>query len=177
MSESLETLVGESHVGVAVPAGFRAMMGGFPTGVSVVTATDLDGRPWGMTCSSVCSVTLEPPTLLICLRAASPTLAALMVREAFAVNLLHERAQTTAELFASGDPDRFERVGWRCADGAAGPHLWEDAHAVADCRVADTMLVGDHMVVFGEVLRVVRPAPDGRPLLYGLRRYSRWPHS
>src|SRR5439155_979792 len=53
----------------AVPDRFRAMMSAFPTGVAVVTTTDADGRPHGMTCSSVCSVTLEPPTLLVCLRA------------------------------------------------------------------------------------------------------------
>ncbi len=175
MTESTEALA--SGTRTADPERFRAMMRGFPTGVSVVTTTDLTGRPWGMTCSSVCSVTLEPPTLLVCLRAASPTLSAVLVRGTFAVNLLHEDAQGTAELFASGDPDRFERVAWQHADGPGGPHLCDDMHAVADCRISDTLLVGGHMVVFGEVLRVVRRAQECRPLLYGLRRYGSWPQS
>ncbi|CCH30883.1 flavin reductase family protein [Actinosynnema sp. NPDC047251] len=157
----------------ALPDGFRAMMRGFPSGVAVVTTTDLAGHPWGMTCSSVCSVDLDPPTLLVCLRSTGPTLAAILVRGGFAVNLLHEDARPTAEVFASGDPDRFDRVAWRLDQEAAGPHLEADAHAVADCRVGPTQVVGNHVVVFGEVLRITR-RPDRHPLLYGQGGYRRW---
>jgi flavin reductase (NADH) len=153
---------------------FRAMMRGFPTGVAIVTAADRAGRPWGMTCSSVCSVTLEPPTLLVCLRGESPTLAALMSRGQFAVNLLHDGSQAVAELFASGQPDRYDHVRWRLRADDAGPHLHDDAHAIADCRIRTPLPVGDHMVVFGEAYRVTR-RPDRQPLLYGHRQYASWP--
>jgi flavin reductase (NADH) len=156
-----------------VSADFRSLMATFPTGVCVVTGLGLDGQPRGMTCSSVCSVALRPPTLLVCLRTASPTLAAVLGAGRFAVNLLHERAQSTAELFASGEPDRFQRVRWHAASGGV-PHLVDDAHAVADCVVAAAHPVGDHTVVYGEVLNVARQ-PRPRPLLYGLRRYAAWP--
>jgi flavin reductase (DIM6/NTAB) family NADH-FMN oxidoreductase RutF len=149
-------------------------MSGFPTGVAVVTTTDADGLPRGMTCSSVCSVALDPPTLLICVRHGSPTLDALLRRSAFAVNLLHEGARTTAELFASGAADRFDHVEWTSPRGGGGPHLPGDAHATADCRVSRTSVVGDHTVVFGEVFRVSQRAAEP-PLLYGLRRYAAWP--
>ena len=153
---------------------FRSFMSSFPTGVSVVTAIDESGEPRGMTCSSVCSVTLTPPTLLVCLRVGSPTLAAVAQRARFAVNLLSNQAQPVAQLFASGAPDRFHQVRWRLEIESAGPHLVEDAHAVADCRLSRTELVGDHVVVFGEVVGVwQRSAPE--PLLYGLRRYAAWP--
>lgn len=145
-------------------------MAGFPTGVAVVTVVDTDGTPRGMTCSSLCSVTLHPPTLMVCLRTGSPTLAAIQRRGVFAVNLVHDGARATAELFASGAPDRFERVRW--LPGTAGPHLPDDAHAVADCAVSRTEQVGDHHVVFGEVLRAgVAEHPE--PLLYGMRRYAK----
>jgi flavin reductase (DIM6/NTAB) family NADH-FMN oxidoreductase RutF len=155
---------------------FRALMAGFPTGVAVLTARDLDGSVRGMTCSSVCSVSLRPPTLLVCVRHGSPTLAALLRQRSFAVNLLHDRARPVAELFASGAPDRFDRVCWADAVGPGGPHLTEDAHAVADCRVSQCHSVGDHMVVYGVVCAVVRWAA-GQPLLYGQRRYAAWPPS
>ncbi|MFC0435409.1 flavin reductase family protein [Kutzneria buriramensis] len=159
--------------GVEAPDRFRTMMRGFPTGVAVVTATDLAGQPWGMTCSSVCSVTLDPPTLLISLRSASPTLAAILGCGRFTVNLLHDRAWRTAELFASGNPGRFDLVDWDLDADSAGPHLGSDAHAAADCRVGTTVPAGDHTVVFGEAYRItLRP---GHPLLYGLRGYRRWP--
>ncbi|WP_197523193.1 flavin reductase family protein [Actinokineospora pegani] len=153
---------------------FRALMAGFPTGVSVVTALSDDGAPWGMTCSSVCSVTVEPPTLLVCLRTASPTLAAVLDRATFAVNLLEHDARRTAELFASGDPFRFDRVEWTVDEEARGPHLRSAAHSVADCAVVRSETVGDHTVVMGTVERVLRRGVR-RPLLYGLRSYSAWP--
>jgi flavin reductase (DIM6/NTAB) family NADH-FMN oxidoreductase RutF len=149
-------------------------MAGFPTGVAVVTSIGPAGQPWGMTCSSVCSVALSPPTLLVCLRRGSPTLSAVLHSGAFAVNLLHEGAQSTAALFASGLAERFTLVNWEAGPGCAGPHLRDGVHAVADCRVNQTETVGDHTVVFGEVDRVSLRAQHP-PLLYGLRQYARWP--
>jgi len=75
---------------------YRDLMCSFPTGVSVVTAADEDGRPWGLTCSSLSSVTLAPPTLLVCLASRSPVLAVARASGRFAVNLLHARAHATA---------------------------------------------------------------------------------
>jgi flavin reductase (DIM6/NTAB) family NADH-FMN oxidoreductase RutF len=51
-----------------------------------------------MTCSSVTSVTLLPPTLLVCLRVGSGTLEAVSAHGGFAVNLLHEEARHAAEV-------------------------------------------------------------------------------
>ena len=160
----------------AVPvSSFRALMAQFPSGVAIVTALDGDGRPWGMTCSSVCSVTPDPPTLLVCLRDQSPTLGAILERAAFTVNLLHQHAQPVAELFASGAPDRFDRIRWDISPTAGGPHLPQYATATADCKVSRTERVGDHVVVFGEIVHVsVRS--DNVPLLYGLRQYHAWPY-
>jgi flavin reductase (DIM6/NTAB) family NADH-FMN oxidoreductase RutF len=162
------------HLSIEGPEGMRQLMAGFPTGVAVVTALDAAARPWGMTCTSLAGVALEPPTLLVCLRGASPTLQAVLAGGAFAVNLLHHRARPTAELFASGAQDRFERVQWTLPDGAAGPHLRADARAVADCTVQRHDTHGDHVVVFAQVRHVhLDPAPA--PLLYGLRQYAPWP--
>jgi flavin reductase (NADH) len=168
MTGSLVTTVGTGE--------FRSLMSTFPTGVSVVTAIDQDGQPWGMTCSSICSVAVDPPTLLICVRRESPTLRAILRLSRFAVNLLHDRARATAELFASGKPNRFSMVRWRDEPASGGPHLIDDAHAVADCRMVRTVAAGDHLVVFGEVYGVRSQAlEEPSPLLYGLRRYSSWP--
>lgn len=158
-----------------VEGDFRSLMSGFPTGVAVITTFGPDGRPWGMTCSSMCSVSLDPPVLLICLRRGSPTLDAVERRTAFAVNVLHSQGRPTAELFASGAADRFDRVRWEAGPRSAGPHLANDAHCVADCEVTRTKDVGDHTVVFGRVLRVTSHRSDPKPLLYGLRRYATWP--
>jgi flavin reductase (DIM6/NTAB) family NADH-FMN oxidoreductase RutF len=155
------------------PIQFRALMSTFPSGVAVVTAMEPDGVPRGMTCSSVCSVTLDPPTLLVCARRLSPTLHAMLKMSVFTVNLLHARARATAELFASGAADRFDRVRWRADPAYGGPHLVEESHAVADCQITRTVEAGDHIVVFGEVFAIERRAP-AEPLLYGLRAYASW---
>lgn len=151
---------------------FKSMMSAFPTGVVVVTTRDPAGEPRGLTCSSLVSVTLRPPTLLVCVHNNSGTLAAIVERAAFAVNFLHCEAQAAAELFAAGLPDRFERLHWRRTPSLGLPHLYRDAHAVAECRLSDTHEVGDHTLVLGEVVDAT--VDDHPPLLYGLREYRRW---
>lgn len=151
----------------------RNFMAGFPTGVGVITSLDAAAMPWGMTCTSVASVALDPPTLLVCLRRGSPTLEAALRSRTFALNLLHADARPTAELFASGDPERFSRSAWSLPPGCGGPHLDFAAHAVADCRILQGEPVGDHVVLFGEVVRATG-SEEPVPLLYGMRQYAGW---
>lgn len=152
-------------------ADFRELMNTFPTGVAVVTSIDEDGDPRGMTCSSLTSVTLRPPTLLACLRTGSATLDAVRGHGAFAVNLLHARGHRTAELFAGPVGDRFGNVRW-CPSWSGLPWLVGDAFAMAECVVSGSLEVGDHTVVLGEVGIVV--LAEDTPLLYGMRRFTAW---
>lgn len=153
---------------------YRDMMSGFPTGVAVVTCTDRDGRPLGTTCSSVCSVTLTPPTLLVCLQADSPTLRAVCDRRGFTVNLLQHRARSVAERFSSRAVDRFAGLDWESDPRLPGPHLPAHALAIADCRLSRAEPVGDHVMLLGVVAGVVS-SDRQTPLLYGRRRYAAWP--
>lgn len=146
-------------------------MSSFPTGVAVVTAVDGAGEPHGMTCTSLTSVTVEPPTLLVCLDVRSGTLAAVRAGGWFAVNLLRDGARKTAELFAGPVPHRFRHVGSRPSPTAGVPWL-ADTVAAAECRVSRTVPAGDHEVVFGEVVAVA--CAGGSPLLYGRRQFSAW---
>lgn len=151
---------------------FRTLMAAFPAGVAVVTAADADGQQYGMTCTAVSSVSVSPPTLLVCIQRSSRTLAVLTRTGSFAVNMLGDQARAVAELFASRGPDRFEHVSWTARPGCGGPHLEQDAHSIADCRVTGSVTVADHVVVFGEVFQVT--AEDDiqpHPLVYGMREY------
>lgn len=160
--------------GAAMPEGFRVMMRGFPTGVAVVTAADLAGQPWGMTCTSICSVTLNPPTLLVSMQYDSATLEAIQAGGLFTVNLLHADARDTAELFASGTRNRLDHVRWHRPFGSGGPHLPQDALAVTDCRLIRCDRVGDHEVVYGNPCRLMW-FPGLVPLLYGQQQFRSWP--
>lgn len=130
----------------AAEADIRPFMAGFPTGVSVLTTLDENAEPRGMTCSALVGVALDPATVMVGVRTASPTLEAFLAGGQFAINLLHERARATSDLFASAtaSAERFARTEWRLPLGAAGPHLVSDAHAIADCRVLRTLAFGDH---------------------------------
>jgi flavin reductase (DIM6/NTAB) family NADH-FMN oxidoreductase RutF len=150
---------------------YRTLMSAFPTGVAVVTAVGAAGQPCGMTCSSLTSVTLNPPMLLVCLQLGTRTERAVRASGAFAMNLLSSTALATAELFARPVADRFSKVCWAWSSGGL-PQLTADAFAVADCAVTEIRDLSDHAVLFGRVERVAQ-SPD-RPLLYGFRQYCAW---
>ncbi|MGX8904142.1 flavin reductase family protein [Streptomyces netropsis] len=164
------------------PDAFRAVMGAHPGGVSVVTSADASGQPYGFACTAVCSVSLDPPMLLVCASNTGSTLPVLAARGAFVVNFLHGPGRRAAEAFASRTAGRFSRVPWEPAPATGLPALREDSHALAECRVERLVPAGDHTVVIGEVLRTEiaeDPAASGgsttAPLLYGMRRYVTWP--
>ncbi|MEU3254828.1 flavin reductase family protein [Streptomyces sp. NPDC006997] len=153
---------------------FRDLMSGFPSGVAVVTAVDDEGAPRGMTCTSLCSVGLCPPSLLVCLDNRSGTLRAAVSRGVFAVNLLHTGGRRAASVFGRPGPGPFTDVDWEPVGPHGLPRLVSDAHTTAVCRVLRTVPGGDHTVVLGAVEQVA--TVDGaRPLLYGRRRYATWP--
>jgi flavin reductase (DIM6/NTAB) family NADH-FMN oxidoreductase RutF len=154
-----------SHV-----AAFMDLMSSFPAGVVVVTTVSPEGILYGMTCSSMVSVTLAPPTLLVSLRSSSPTLEAIRQRGCFAVNLLNVDGVYAARLFSSPTPSRFSRIAWKASPVMRLPWLIEHAFAYVDCRLAETYPVGDHMLTIGHVTIIHQSA--GQPLLYGQRRYS-----
>ncbi|MBS2962379.1 flavin reductase family protein [Actinocrinis puniceicyclus] len=151
---------------------YRELMSCFPTGVAVVTSLGADGVPRGLTCSALASVTLSPPTLLVCLHLDSGTFRAVRSNGMFAVNLLHSDGQEAAHLFSTPGGDRFSKIRWRTSASGV-PLLVDGAFAHAECRVTGTISVGDHAVVIGEAIAVTRTSAV--PLLYGLRHFSVWP--
>jgi len=168
----LTVMTDTARLGSSCVDSFRELMSCFPSGVTVITTCDRDGSPRGLTCTSLCSVSMRPPMLLACVANHSDTLAVLLRNGAFAVNLLHAGGRDAAQVFASPIPDRFRLVNWARTPACGLPWLRSDAHAVAECLVTDAVPAGDHTVVFGVVDSVVA-APD-RPLLYGLRQYAAW---
>ncbi|MFG2618875.1 flavin reductase family protein [Streptomyces sp. NPDC048507] len=159
---------------VAPPRDLTEFMSAFPSGVAIVTARSPEHGPQGLTCSSLISVTLDPPTLLVSLKSRSPVLAAIRRQGRFAVNLLRDGGERAARTFSSPVADRFGEVAW-CDSPALGlPWLAEDAFALAECALTETHAVGDHVLVLGRVANTQQCA-DASPLLYGLRSFTSWP--
>jgi 3-hydroxy-9,10-secoandrosta-1,3,5(10)-triene-9,17-dione monooxygenase reductase component len=153
------------------PTEWRAAMGYFPTGVTVVTCWE--GRtPLGSTVSAFCSVSLEPPMLLICLDRANPLRGPLAECGVFGVNILAEDGRDLARRFAAvGAINRFEGQPFRAVDGGA-PQL-EAAPIFVDCVVESTTRAGDHFVIVGRGTRIEHTSA-APPLLYQKGRFLRF---
>ena len=138
--------------------------------VSVVTTDGPAGRA-GVTVSALCSVSAEPPTLLVCIHHKSPVCAAVRDNGRFCVNLLGADQSPISDSFAGRLPvpggDKFACAGWRELETGA-PAL-EGALVALDCRVAGHQRQGSHQVFFGEVAAVALGA--GAPLIYAQRAY------
>jgi flavin reductase (DIM6/NTAB) family NADH-FMN oxidoreductase RutF len=151
---------------------FRDLMSLFPTGVSVIASVDADGQPHGMTCTSLCSVSTAPPTVVVCLRSDSVTHSAVTERGDFTLSLLRAGAEETALRFAVPGPVAFDETPWQSSPSGL-PWLEQHAVATAECRTAHITDVGDHSIVVG-VVAATSFADDDKPLLYGLRRFATW---
>lgn len=147
---------------------FRHSISHLASGVTVVTSRWKD-RDYGITASAVTSLTLDPPTLLVCINRNTGTQQAISGSEAFAVNILAEDGGELAKRFATPDTDKFDGVGVR--QGEAGPALLLEALATFECRVVKEVAAGTHQVFFGEVERT--ELREGAPLTYYQGRFGR----
>ena len=149
------------------PDDFRATLGRFAAGVTVVTVT-VDGRDLGMTLSAFSSLSLNPPLVLVCVDRGATLHDLLAEGAVFGVNVLAAGQEALSRRFASGDPgERFAGVGY--TRGALGAPLLEGTLAWMECRVAARHAGGDHTIVVGAVAELgVRDGAgrDGGPLLY-----------
>jgi flavin reductase (DIM6/NTAB) family NADH-FMN oxidoreductase RutF len=141
---------------------FRAAMGRFASGVTVVTVKDKDNRPGGMTVSAFSSVSLEPPLILVCIDKRASVHDYFKEGNHFAVNILAEDQEVVSRRFASKDEDRFDGIGYK--DGTTGAPMLDGAIACLECRVVHEHPGGDHTIVVGEVVHT--HATDGKPLAY-----------
>jgi flavin reductase (DIM6/NTAB) family NADH-FMN oxidoreductase RutF len=148
---------------------FRHVLGHFASGVTVITTTDADNRPAGLTASAFTSVSLDPPLILVCVDHKSQTYPALLERGRFAVNFLADDQQDVSRRFASTKLDKFEVVGWRMSD--FGLPLIDGALAQLECTTANTHVEGDHTIFVGLVERA--SALDKEPLMYFRGKYDR----
>ena len=131
------------------PEDFRAALGQFTTGVTIVTTVDDEGRKVGLTANSFNSVSLEPPLVLWSLALKSGSLAAMRGCNGYAINVLGADQRVLAERFARKGIDRFEGVSWR--PGLSGAPLIDGAVASFECVNTSQHEAGDHLIFVGQV--------------------------
>lgn len=131
------------------PDTFRAILGRFATGVTVVTTRDGAGGDHGMTVSAFASVSLSPPLVLACIAQRAEMHPAIMEATHFGVSILALSQEALSRRFSDSLPDRFAGVGYR--RGESGVILLDDALAQLECCVTARHDAGDHTVVIGKV--------------------------
>lgn len=141
---------------------FRAVLGRFASGVTILTARDATGQDHGMTVSAFCSVSLEPPLVLACIDRASELFHILPAVSHFGVSILEEGQEAVSRRFAELPSGRFDGVGYTRAE--SGVVLLDDALAHLECRRVQSHDAGDHAIHVGEVEWA--SCRQDRPLLY-----------
>ncbi len=119
------------------------------TGVTVVTAHDVNGAPLGFTANSFTSVSLDPPLVLVCVANTSRNFETLVKATGFAVNILAEDQTNVSNTFARPVEDRFATVGWH--KGPHGAPILDGVTAWFDCSMHKTVDAGDHTILIGQV--------------------------
>jgi flavin reductase ActVB len=148
---------------------FRQTMSRYASGVTVVTAMDETGMPWGLTANAVSSVSLNPPLVLMCIDKKANTYEVVTKASFFAVNFLNGRQDELALLFATRGADKFAGIPYHV--GVTGAPLLPDVSiAVIECRMFAQYEGGDHTIVVGEV--VTTTLSEGQPLLFYDRTFG-----
>ena len=151
------------------PQAFRDALGSFVTGVTIVTARDGEGRPFGLTANSFNSVSLDPPMVLWSLSLRSRTLPVFRDATSWAVHVLAADQQPMSDRFARPGEDKF--AGLAVMDGPEGAPLIEGYTARFGCRARFEYEGGDHAIFLGEVVDFDRR--EAAPLIYHGGRYGR----
>jgi flavin reductase (DIM6/NTAB) family NADH-FMN oxidoreductase RutF len=147
-------------------------MGHFATGVTIVTTAHA-GTVRGMTANSVCSVSLEPLSVLVCVNHEALTYNILEAGQVFCVNVLAEDQEALSRACARPDTPEATLTGVSYRIGDTGAPILDGALAHLDCKVSASMDFGTHRIFVGEVVDI--GSSDGRPLLFYRGKYLRAP--
>lgn len=141
------------------------------TGAVTLITTDGPGGRAGFTASAVCSVSDDPPTVLVCMRSAAPSNPVFRMNAVLCINVLTPEQQTLSASFANPQltqEARFALAPWDQL--SSGAPVLQNALINLDCRIVDTHTVGTHDVCICRVLDA-RIQPESEGLVYFNRAY------
>ena len=131
---------------------FRQVAGQFATGVTVVT-TCSQGILAGITVNAFCSVSLDPPLILVCIDLTSNTLPYIRESGTFVVNILTDEQEHLSRCFATSTTERYDHFCHASFHTAAtGSPVIDDTLAFLDARVVAEYPGGDHAIFLGQVV-------------------------
>jgi flavin reductase (DIM6/NTAB) family NADH-FMN oxidoreductase RutF len=142
---------------------FRDVVGRFPSGVSIATACGADGRPVGVTVSSLTSVSLQPALIAFTLAMSIRSLPAFRAARHFAISILAEDQHNICRSFATAGSDKWASV--QTAPGLHGCPIISPNVAAFECERYACHEAGDHLIFVGRVLRLT-PGEKESPLVF-----------
>mgnify|MGYP002737651861 CR=1 FL=1 len=134
----------------------------FVTGVTVITAHDEEGKPRGLAANAYCSVSLDPPLILVCVQKTSSTYPSLFRSDHIGVNILSTEQRETLGIFASKAQDKFANVDWYL--GPNGTPLLNGSSAAIEVEIKERFQALTHTIFIGRVRHA--QAIDNNPILY-----------
>ena len=147
---------------------FKLAMRRVASTVNVITVC-VGGEPMGITATAMSSLSLDPPSLLICINRSASLHSPLEDVSHFCVNVLHKSQESIAQMFADRSQQALRFVeGWQV--DCARPPLLADAQAAILCRRIQHFPYGTHSIFIGEVEEVT-VREDVHPLVYLNGRY------
>lgn len=152
-------------------ARLRAIIGSFVTGVTIITVTDTDGNPRGLTANAVSSLSLDPPLLLAAIDHKVDTYPHLVEGGHFAVHILRadEHGKELSNRFAGKGEEKFQDVSYQ--NKASGAPIFDNCLAWLDCQTETTYEGGDHTIFIGRVIDGQRKEEVDDPLVFYLGKY------
>ncbi|MFF2498975.1 flavin reductase family protein [Peribacillus sp. NPDC058075] len=137
-------------------------MGNYPSGVTILTTTDADGNPCGLTVNSFASVSLDPLLVVWCIDRKSTNLETFQQSEGFAVHILSIDQEDLCWTFAGKDADRFSKANWSLSKNNLP--VISGSLGVLECKTVQKIDAGDHIVFIGQIINIDKK--DKEPLLY-----------
>lgn len=150
---------------------FKEALANYPTGVTVVTATDENHTPIGLTVNSFASVSLDPLLVLWSIDKRVSTYETFKKIDKFAINILADNQAEIASLFASRNQDRFANCDWISSEHNLP--IIKGAIALLQCRTFKQIEAGDHMILIGEIIEI--DVEKNLPLVYHGRKMGALP--
>ena len=140
----------------------RNVLSKFATGVTIVSTTDDDGKPVGMTANSFTSVSLDPPLVLWNIGINQPSYDAFSKAKGYSVNILSKDQKDICDLFSSSIDDKFNDIDYILSDN--GFPIIQKSLAWFDCIKWNNYPGGDHQILVGEVKNFY--ANENDPLIF-----------
>jgi flavin reductase (DIM6/NTAB) family NADH-FMN oxidoreductase RutF len=147
---------------------FRRACALFPTGVAVVTTRASDGTPHGLTVNAFCSLSLDPPLVLVAIDRVCSILETFEKSGFFAINFLSAEQRHLSVRFSELPEGRFSGVAWN--SGVKGTPLIDGAIGSIECRTRNIIDAGDHRALIGEVIGA--SVGEGNPLVFFRSGYT-----